>query len=95
MLLLVGAVALTLFVRQAREGLRQSRQRACVANLRDLEGAKEQYALEHEGRAPEGMAALRLGYLRAMPVCPAGGTYSPGDMQQPVSCDYPGHDASW
>src|SRR5262249_43411357 len=51
---------------------------ACVNNLRQLDGAKQQWALEHQRPAYSAVTAAELvPYLRTnvLPACPAGGIY--------------------
>jgi prepilin-type N-terminal cleavage/methylation domain-containing protein len=77
------AVAAPNFVR-SRE---RARARSCVRNLRNIDGAKEAWAIET--RAPLGSASPTLatlsasglsGYLKNLPVCPSGGTYTVGNV---------------
>ena len=52
---------------------------ACIANLRQIESAKEQWALEHKkrpGDAVESRALLRYFKNGQAPLCPRGGRYS-------------------
>ncbi len=83
------AIAVPAFLR-AREN---SRGRACQENLSKLDGAKEQYALEK--RVPQGgkvdMGDLvgkpdGSGYLRRVPVCPSGGTYTLNPIGKNPEC---------
>jgi hypothetical protein len=71
-----------------RDGLRA---RTCRAQRAAIEGAKEQYGIERDGAAPESFESLVPGYLSAVPVCPAGGVYTLGDLQTLVTCNQPGH----
>ncbi len=76
-LALFAAIAIPNFVRpQAR-----ACQNACIANLKQIDGALQQWALENKKLptdAPE-LAGL-LPYLKGsvLPVCPGGGTYHLG-----------------
>jgi small-conductance mechanosensitive channel len=67
---------------------------ACVNNLRQIDGAKQQWALEHQkaGSALMTQADL-LPYLKGnvMPACPAGGVYSLNPVSVPPICNIPGH----
>ena len=71
------AVAVPNFVK-ARE---TSRAKACIANLKQIESAKEQWAMDNKaatGAACQ-MSDLAPTYLKGAatgPVCPAGGTYT-------------------
>ena len=77
---LLAAIAIPNFVK-ARS---TSQQNACINNLRQMDGAMEQYALEAKlnSTATYVLANLnpyiRLTSANALPGCPAGGTYAPG-----------------
>jgi len=69
----------------------------CVANLRIIDGAKQQWALEYKkttNDAPS-WATLRpylgRGPASMTPRCPEGGVYSLGRVGEPPRCTYPGH----
>ena len=71
------AIAVPNFVK-ARE---TSRAKSCVANLKQIDSAKEQYAMDQklsEGAAQPAMAALAGAglYIKAEPTCPSNGVYS-------------------
>jgi hypothetical protein len=91
LLALLVIVATVFIVRDAMEGIAEKHRRACVENLRDIEGAKEQFAFDHEGAAPADFNALMPNYLDRMPVCPSGGAYDLGDLQTQVQCSAEGH----
>jgi len=96
----VGADEATL--KRLREQLSQSRQsataeaqrNACVNNLRQIDAAKQQWALENNktGNAVPTVQDL-LPYLGGVfPVCPSGGVYSINPIGYPPTCSYPGHE---
>ena len=69
-----------------------SQQNACINNLRQIDAAKNQWALE-KGKKPTDtptMDDLKL-YLGKIPHCPAGGTYTINAVGQPPECSIPGH----
>ena len=71
------AIAVPNFVR-AREA---SRAKACVANLKQIDSAKEQWAMDtraSSGAAGPAMTALvgAAGYIKSDPTCPSSGTYT-------------------
>jgi hypothetical protein len=70
----------------------KSIQNACYNNLRLLDGAKEQYALDHANAAPRALADLvgTNAYIKETPVCKGGGTYSLGALGQPARCSVHG-----
>ena len=79
------------FVYDFLQQLAADRQRRCMRNLLDIEGAKEQYALDHQEEAPGSFDVLRPDYLADVPGCPSGGTYALGDLQQTVLCSREDH----
>lgn len=83
----IGVVVLTSFIR-ARTTPAMN---ACVNNLRQLEGAKEQWKLEnHKGTNDVPAWEDLLPYLRQKPVCPQGGTYILGRAGEPPRCLFGG-----
>jgi hypothetical protein len=67
----------------------------CLQQLLQLEGAKEQYAIEHEGASPSSLDVLIPRYVPSMPECPSGGAYTLGDMQTGVVCSVAAHAVDW
>ncbi len=92
------AIAVPNFVR-ARE---QSRAKSCSANLKQIDSAVQQYAMDNKLAASATtvpsiatLATTSTGYLKTTPVCPSGGTYTvPTTIDLPFVCtktstDYP------
>ena len=77
---MLAAIAIPNFV-HARQTAQQN---ACIANLRQLDGAVQQYALENklQNDAVYTLDALKpyvkLDSNQQLPTCPAGGQYNPG-----------------
>ncbi len=67
---------------------------ACINNLRQIDGAKNEWALE-KGKAngTPVTAADIAPYLQggALPKCPGGGTYTIGKIGEKPTCSIPGH----
>lgn len=67
----------------------------CIVNLRWIDGAKALWALEKsKGEAEIPTTTDLLPYLdvrTGFPVCPAGGAYNIGRMDQQPTCTIPGH----
>ncbi len=70
-----------------------AQQNACINNLRIIDGAKEQWALE-TNQAPTAACADAdvTPYIKGgtMPKCPAGGTYTPNALGANPSCSIGG-----
>jgi chromosome segregation ATPase len=66
----------------------------CVNNLRQIDGAKQQWALENRKPANAVPTPADIApYLpnHALPTCPAGGAYTINSLQQAPTCSIPGH----
>lgn len=67
---------------------------ACIANLKQLDGATQQWALENKLNAYTRVDAnsIRV-YLRGqqLPPCPGGGVYTFGAVRDGPRCSIPGH----
>jgi prepilin-type N-terminal cleavage/methylation domain-containing protein len=90
---LLAAIAIPNFVRARTT----SQMNACINNLRQLDGAVQQYALENKlaSTATYALADLqpyiKLDSTGAIPPCPAAGTYSPGaSVANPPTCSLSG-----
>src|SRR5438876_9856210 len=72
------AIAVPNFIK-ARES---SRAKSCIANLKQLDAAAEQYAMDNQKTNGDTVTIAILaaggttGYLKSTPECPSGGTYT-------------------
>jgi hypothetical protein len=65
---------------------------SCFSNLRQLDGAKQQWALENRKTAEAIPSAQDvMPYLKEFPKCPAGGNYILNAVQSHPACSVPGH----
>ena len=80
------AIAVPNFIK-ARE---TSRGKSCTANLKEIESAKEQWAMDTKAAATATPGTTDLygstAYIRNTPACPSGGTYTIGDMNTRPVC---------
>jgi prepilin-type N-terminal cleavage/methylation domain-containing protein len=84
---MLAAIAIPNFVK-ARTSAQKN---ACIANLRQIEGAKEQWALENkktEGAATSGSEDAINAFLRGggTPSCPGNGTYTYNTVGATPTC---------
>ena len=82
---LLAAIAIPNFVK-ARTTAQKN---ACINNLRQIDGAKEQWALENKKKTGDAVQDSDITpYIKglAMPTCPAGGTYTTGPVDTNPSC---------
>jgi hypothetical protein len=67
----------------------------CINNLRMLDEAKRQWALHNKKGSTDTPTMQDLAgaakHLRYRPACPAGGTYTLGNLQTKPCCSIPGH----
>ena len=67
---------------------------ACVNNLRQIDGAKQQWALENKKTAdavPSVQDLLPYFKGETFPVCPSGGAYGVNGVSLPPTCSVAGH----
>jgi TolA-binding protein len=72
----------------------QDKANVCINNLRQLDGAKQQWALENKKSATAFVSPSDvIPYLKGnvMPTCPAGGVYTLGLVNAVPVCSVPGH----
>ena len=85
---LLAAIAIPNFVKSRTT----SQANACINNLRQLDGAKQQWALENKQAASASPVQsdvqpyLGRGSAGAYPTCPAGGAYTIGNLATSPSC---------
>ena len=84
---LLAAIAIPNFIKSRR----RAAQTGCINNLRQIDSAKAQWALETK-QLPNALptdADLFGGdlYIKQKPECPGGGTYTLDIINTPASCD--------
>src|ERR1044071_3079678 len=83
---LLAAIAIPNFVK-ARAA---SQKNACIANLKQMDGAKATWALEQKKVSTDTPADTDLfgttQYIRDKPECPGGGTYALNDVASKPTC---------
>jgi prepilin-type N-terminal cleavage/methylation domain-containing protein len=90
---LLAAIAIPNFVRARAT----SQTNACINNLRQIDGAKQQWALENKqlSTASPGSTSLKpylgRGSNGQWPNCPASGSYSIGQVGTVPTCNVTGH----
>ena len=89
--LLISALGI-IFTRPTRR--RDPMPVSCVNNLRQIDGAKEQWALEKKKIPGDDVNRSEMAvYIKGatIPACPKGGEYKIGKIGEKVSCSIPGH----
>ena len=85
---LLAAIAVPSFINARVKSIAN----ACVNNLRQIDGAKDQYALDHSNAVPSALSDLvgTNAYIKATPVCRGGGTYTLGALGVSPTCSIGG-----
>ena len=86
------AIAIPNFMK-ARE---TSRTNSCIANLKQIDAAIQQYAMDNKLTGTDAVTLANLTggtdpYLRSTPTCPSGGTYTLTDVSTRPTCNKSGH----
>ena len=87
---MLSAIAIPNFVKARTT----SQQNACINNLRQIDAAKNQWALEKHKQStdvPTEVDLLPYLSLHQWPLCPAGGTYVIGALSESPRCSVTGH----
>lgn len=67
----------------------------CIADLKQMDGAKQQWAIDNKKSASAIPTAEDLfgpeQYIKNVPVCPSGGRYTLNSVRQNPTCSHPGH----
>ena len=85
------------FVVQNSAGSRTSPRNGCIANLKQMDGALQQWAQEHKKAATDTYSLTDPAVLRflrgsRLPECPLGGKYSAApNVDGAPTCTVPGH----
>ncbi len=82
---ILAAVAIPNFVKYRRNAQAAS----CIANLKQIQTAKEQWLMANGSLPANGIPDLvgDSNYIKKTPVCPAGGQYSLGDEGADPTCN--------
>ena len=85
---LLAAIAIPSFMKARTT----SQQNACINNLRQIESGKEQWALAEKQSTGSAVVTTAVNtYMKATPVCPAGGTYTYNVVGTDAICTTTGH----
>ena len=95
---IIGAILLSVFVyamNPPEKKIGSNRKDSCVANLKQMDSAKEQWAIDNK-KAPGAVVRFKdlidpdL-YMKAKPTCPKGGLYILGHIGEVPTCTVEGH----
>jgi len=85
---LIIAILLAIAVPNFLHARETSRAKSCQGNLRQVETAKEQWAMDTKAAATAtpGWSDLVTTYIKTKPKCPSSGTYTIGNMSTRPTC---------
>ena len=86
---LLAAIAIPSFMKARTD----SQASACINGLRQIMYAKEQFAMANSNATPTTLDQLvgTNAWIKATPICPAGGTYTIGALTVNPSCSIGGN----
>ncbi len=80
---LLAAIAIPSFIKARSE----SQKNACINNLRQIDAAKEQWALANKKVTGDAIVQAEVdAYIKKTPACPASGTYTYGAVSTDPTC---------
>lgn len=90
---LIISVLLAIAIPNLQRARTISQEKACIKNLDNIEGGKEQFVMEHNKGAGDVVtfADIVPDYVKAKPECPGGGSYAVEAVNAMPSCTIPGH----
>jgi prepilin-type N-terminal cleavage/methylation domain-containing protein len=90
---LIIGILMAIAVPQFVNARTQSQLSTCLANLKEIESAKEQWAMETKqaATATPTQANLVTTYLKSFPTCPSAGTYTIQTLATRPTCSIATH----
>ena len=89
---LINGILMAIAIPNFMSARARSQTSTCIANLKQIEGAKEQWAMVNKKGATDTPVSTDLvgtatdGYLKSYPECPTSGTYTIGNMSARPLC---------
>ena len=92
--IMITAVLLSIAIPNVVRARDKAREKTCIANMRHIADAKDQFALQNGKNIGDAVAWADLvpDYLKIQPNCPSGGAYNPLAVGDTVDCSEPGHE---
>ena len=91
----IGAIVVAAFIPNMIQKREQAQKTSCIANLRSIDGAKQQWALDKKKtKTAVPLEADLFGpgiYIQLKPECPSGGSYTLNAVSAKPTCSVPGH----
>ncbi len=92
--ILIIAIIIAIAVPNIMQAREAASEKSCIANLRRIEQAKEQYAMEHSKKTGDSVewSDIVPDYIKSRPACPLAPTYTLGLIGVSPTCPVVGHD---
>lgn len=94
-MLIIAGLVVVAAVPKFIESQKESRTTLCIANLRTIESAKQQWAADKKKTVDDEPRATDLfgpsSYVKSTPVCPSGGVYKLKKVKDRPTCSIEGH----
>lgn len=88
-------ILITIAVPSFIKGRESGRRSNCVKNLKSIDSAKEQWAMDNRRNTGDAVAFTDIVgaslYIKANPTCPSGGTYTVGNVGFHPTCNIATH----
>ena len=90
---LIFAMLMSIVMLQVSHARTQGQNTTCMGNLRQIETAKEEWALQTKQAATATPQSTDLvpAFMKTYPACPSGGTYTIGALSARPTCSTTGH----
>jgi prepilin-type N-terminal cleavage/methylation domain-containing protein len=87
---LIIGILLAIAIPNFLNARKKAQAKSCQGNLRQIDNAKQQWAIDQKKGATDSPAAADITptYVKNTPACPAGGTYTYGAVQTDPSCSF-------
>ncbi|MGQ9456524.1 MAG: competence type IV pilus major pilin ComGC [Armatimonadota bacterium] len=90
---LIISVLLSIAIPNFMRARETSRAKSCCSNLRQIETAKEQWAMDNKASDGDEVTGgintlVAQGYLKQTPKCPSGGTYTINPIGTNATCSF-------
>ncbi|MFQ3549509.1 MAG: prepilin-type N-terminal cleavage/methylation domain-containing protein [Armatimonadota bacterium] len=93
LVIMIISLLIAISIPSVMKARNNSQKKCCIKNLRQIQDAKYQMAMEKNiSENIEISMDDLVPYLKNIPYCPAGGSYSSGNLNDAPDCNIEGHD---
>jgi prepilin-type N-terminal cleavage/methylation domain-containing protein len=90
---LIIGILLSIAVPNFTKARTTTRNKSCIANLRQIDNAKEEWAMDNKKNTGDAVLSTDIApsFIKSFPSCPGGGTYTMGAVGTNPTCTVAGH----